>query len=215
MSTVRDREHETRLRPAVFFDRDGTLTSETDWVTHPDHVTLLPHAATAVALINATGALAVLVTNQSAVARGLLTELELAAVHAELCRALARQGAHLDGVYACPHHPTEGRGPYRRECECRKPKPGLLVQAARELDIDLARSFIVGDAERDLAAGAALGVHGVLVATGKGQREHARLSQAKAQSSPYSFAPDVLAAAQAIAATLTEDSAPSDPTNAA
>jgi D-glycero-D-manno-heptose 1,7-bisphosphate phosphatase len=130
------------------------------------------------------------------VARGLITEAGLESVHAHMEAELERGGAHLAGIYVCPHHPTEGVAPYRRECDCRKPKPGLIERAAREMNLDLARSFVVGDAERDLAAGAALGIPGILVATGKGESEFARL-RAEGRA-PEWFVPDVLAAARLI-----------------
>ena len=163
------------LRAAVFFDRDGTLTREIDWVTSADDLELLDGAADAVARVNRAGFAAIVVTNQSAVARGMLSEPELERVHDELRRRLLHAGARLDGVYACPHHPTEGEPPYRRECECRKPKSGLIRRAARELALDLSRSWVVGDAERDLHCGFALGVPGILVSTGKGRSESERL----------------------------------------
>ncbi|MFN0006668.1 MAG: D-glycero-alpha-D-manno-heptose-1,7-bisphosphate 7-phosphatase [Planctomycetota bacterium] len=185
-------------RPAVFLDRDGTLTVEADWVTKSADLELFPAAAEAVALLSRAGFAVVLATNQSAVARGLLTEPELAQIHACLQAEIARGGASLDGIYACPHHPSEGSGPFRRECECRKPKPGMLLAAARDLGLDLERSYVVGDAERDLAAGAAVGARGILVATGKGEAELERMT--RAGRAPERFVPDVLAAARAIAA---------------
>lgn len=175
-------------RRAVFLDRDGTLTLETDWVRSPSELVLLPGAARAVRRLNDAGLAAVLVTNQSAVARGLLDERGLAAIHARLADELSAAGARLDGVYWCPHHPTEGVGAYRVECDCRKPRPGLLRRAAGELGIDLARSWIVGDAARDLEAGARAGVRGVLVATGKGRTESGR-------ARPEHYAADVDGAA--------------------
>lgn len=185
-------------RAAVFFDRDGTLTVEEDWILRPDELVLLPGAGEAVRAASDAGFATVLVTNQSAVARGRIDQTQLAAIHARLAELLAARGATLDGVYACPHHPTEGVGALRVECECRKPKPGLLLRAARELDLDLARSWIVGDAERDLAAGAACGVRGILVSTGKGASERARL--ARAGRPPPEGAPDVRSAVDAILA---------------
>ena len=185
-------------RPAVFLDRDGTLTHEADWVTSKERLDLVPSAAEAVAALSRAGFAVVLATNQSAVARGLITEAGLAEIHAHLAAELARGGARLDGVYWCPHHPTEGTPPYRRECECRKPRPGMLLAAARDLDLDLARSFVVGDAERDLAAGAAVGAQGVLVATGKGRAELERMT--REGRPPAFFVEDVLAAARAIVA---------------
>jgi D-glycero-D-manno-heptose 1,7-bisphosphate phosphatase len=127
--------------------------------------------------LNRAGWPVVVVTNQSAVGRGMLSEAELAAIHATLAELLAARGARLDAIYSCPHHPTEARGAFLCNCECRKPKPGLLLQAARELGLDLGRSWIVGDSERDLAAGAAVGARGVLVATGKGALERERLAR--------------------------------------
>lgn len=185
---------------AVFLDRDGTLTRESDWVTTPADLVLLPGAARAVARLNAARLDVVLVTNQSAVARGMIDEQGLARVHEHFAALLAREGAHVDAVYFCPHHPTEGRGAYAVDCECRKPRPWLLVRAAREHALDLARSWIVGDAERDLLAGESLGVHGILVATGKGAREHARL--ASAGRAPRAFVADIGAAVDVILAEI-------------
>jgi D-glycero-D-manno-heptose 1,7-bisphosphate phosphatase len=181
----------------VFLDRDGTLTAEGEWVTSSEQLQLLPGASEAVALLSRAGFAVVVATNQSAVARGLLTLEGLDGIHAHLRAELARQDARVDGIYACPHHPTEGAAPYRLDCDCRKPGAGLLRAAARDLDLELARSFVVGDAERDLAAGAAVGARGILVATGKGAAEHTRLAQAG--RAPALFLPDVLAAARWIA----------------
>ena len=186
------------LRPAVFLDRDGTLTAEADWVRSKEDLVLLASAAPAVELLHRAGFAVVVATNQSAVARGFVTEAELAAIHAHMVRELERGGGKIAGVYVCPHHPTEGIPPYRRECECRKPKPGLLLAAARDLGLDLPRSFVIGDAARDLDAGAAAGVAGVLVASGKGESEFERLVVEK--RAPERFEPDVLAAARAIVA---------------
>ena len=186
------------LRPAVFLDRDGTLTAEADWVRSEADIALLPSAADAVALLTEAGFAVVVATNQSAVARGIVTEERLAEIHAHMVRELERKGGRVAGVFACPHHPTEGRPPYRRTCDCRKPKPGMLLDAARDLGLDLERSWVVGDAARDLEAGSAVGVPGVLVATGKGASEYERL--AIEGRPPARFEPDVLAAARAIAA---------------
>ena len=185
-------------RPAVFLDRDGTLTAEAEWVRSTADLVLLHCAMPAVELLDSAGFAVVIATNQSAVARGFITEAGLAEVHAHMVRELEKAGGKIAGVYVCPHHPTEGFPPYRRACECRKPKPGLLLAAARELELDLARSFVVGDASRDLEAGAAAGVAGVLVATGKGEAEFERLVVEK--RAPERFEPDVLAAARRIVA---------------
>jgi len=177
---------------ALLLDRDGTLTVEGEWLTHPGQLQLVPGAAAALARLAAAGWKLVMVTNQSAIARGLITPAQLDTIHAELQAQLAREGAQLDAIYSCPHHPTEGIGEYRVECECRKPKPGLVLRAAQELGLDLARSWMVGDAARDLEAGWAAGVRGILVATGKGAAEILRL---RAQGrEPQAFVPDLPAA---------------------
>lgn len=161
-------------RPAVFLDRDGTIVREVDYLRRPDRMRLLPHAADAIRRLRHGGFAVVLATNQSGIARGLLTEADLADIHEALRRRLARRRARLDGIYYCPHHPEFGGAAYRRECDCRKPAPGMLLRAAWELGLDLARSFAVGDSERDLEAGRRAGCRTVLVRTGYGRAAEAR-----------------------------------------
>lgn len=164
-------------RPALLIDRDGTLIREHD--TPPKHageVELLAGGAAALARAQSRGFALVMITNQSAFARGWLRFEEFAAVQRAIDVELAAAGARLDAVYFCPHHPLEGDPPYRRECACRKPGSGLVLAAQRDLALDLARSWMIGDARRDLAAGAAAGVRGILVGTGKGAREAEKLS---------------------------------------
>jgi D-glycero-D-manno-heptose 1,7-bisphosphate phosphatase len=163
-------------RPAVFIDRDGCLTDEVGYVNHVSRIRLLPRTALALRRLNEAGIPAVMVTNQAGIARGYFSEDVLHAVHAEMARQLAAQGARLDGLYVCTHHPHEGAPPYRAVCDCRKPKPGLLQRAARELDLDLAASAMIGDRISDVAVGQAVGAAGVLVLTGygRGEWEHQR-----------------------------------------
>jgi D-glycero-D-manno-heptose 1,7-bisphosphate phosphatase len=158
-------------RPAVFIDRDGTLTEEVGYVNHPSRLRLLPRAAEAIRRLNAAGVAAVVVTNQAGIARGYFSEDVLRTVHDALTAQLARAGARLDGLYACVHHPTEGVAPYRALCDCRKPGPGLLLRASRDLGLDLARSTIVGDKASDLVPGRAVGAATALVLTGYGLGE--------------------------------------------
>ena len=164
------------MRPAVFLDRDGTVIVEVDYLADPERVELYAGAASALRRLAEAGYALVLITNQSGVARGVLDEERLAEVHARLARELAAEGVALDGVYYCPHHPEHGGAAYAKDCDCRKPRPGMLLEAARDLELDLGRSWMVGDAARDLEAGWAVGARGLLVATGKGkrQREEAR-----------------------------------------
>jgi D-glycero-D-manno-heptose 1,7-bisphosphate phosphatase len=158
-------------RPAVFIDRDGTLTEEVGYVNHPQRLRLLPRSAEAVRRLNAADVPAVLVTNQAGVARGYFSEDVLRSVHDVMLTQLKQAGAHLDGVYVCPHHPTEGEPPFRLACDCRKPRPGLLERAATELGLDLGASVVVGDRPTDLVVARSVGARGVLVLTGYGLGE--------------------------------------------
>jgi len=141
------------LQPAVFLDRDGTLIREVGYLCRPEQMELLDGAAAALRALRSGGFKIVVVTNQSAVARGWLTEAALNELHRLLRDRLANLGALLDGIYYCPHHPTEGIGAYRLACDCRKPNPGMIHRAAGELALDPSRSFVVGDqnVDRELA----------------------------------------------------------------
>jgi D-glycero-D-manno-heptose 1,7-bisphosphate phosphatase len=153
---------------AVFLDRDGTVVVEKGYITVPDDVELYPGAASAITSLKDAGWAVVIVSNQGAVAKGLISEEELAGINERMLMMLGAEGATVDGVYCCPHHP-EGEVPdYSIECDCRKPKPGLLEQAARDHDLELESCFIVGDTPRDLQAGRAVGAKSVLVLTGHG-----------------------------------------------
>jgi D-glycero-D-manno-heptose 1,7-bisphosphate phosphatase len=154
--------------PAVFLDRDGTIIREEHYLSRPAQVALLPGAGAAIGRLNAAGVPVVVVTNQAGVARGYFPECRVAEVHARLSELLAADGAAVAGYYHCPHHPAAVIDEYRIDCECRKPRPGLLLTAARELGLDPARSWMVGDKRSDLEAGAAAGCRTVLVRTGYG-----------------------------------------------
>ena len=158
-------------RPALFIDRDGTLTEEVGYVNHPSRLRLLPRSAEAIRRLNEAGIAAVVATNQAGIARGYFSEEVMHAVHERLLRELKDAGAHLDGLYVCPHHPTEGAPPFRADCDCRKPKPGLLLRAAHDLDLDLRDSAMVGDKASDLLVAPAVGARAILVLTGYGQGE--------------------------------------------
>lgn len=187
------------MRPAVFLDRDGTLVDELGFLARAEDLRLLPGAAEAVRRLNEQGLVAVVVTNQSGIARGLFGERELAAVHARLAAELARAGAHLDDVLHCPHHPSEGSPPWRQRCPCRKPAPGLVLEAARRHGLALADSWMIGDSLRDLECGARAGLAGsILVRTGKGADELATLPAA--ERARTLVAPDVLGAVELLLA---------------
>ena len=164
-------------RRAVFIDRDGTISEEVGYVNHPSRYRVFPYAAAAVKLLNDAGWLAVLVTNQAGVARGYFAEEMIGAVHDRLAQELERGGARLDAVYYCPHHPSVGEPPYRLDCDCRKPRPGLIRRAAAELGLDLARSWMVGDRYGDLELARNAGLRAALVLTGYGRGELEHQSQ--------------------------------------
>lgn len=144
------------MTAAVFLDRDGTVIHNRHYLAEPDELDLLPGAAAALRNLADAGFLLVVVTNQSGVGRGFFPVADLERQHARMHELLALEGVELAAVYYCPHGPDEG-------CDCRKPLPGMLLQAARELELDLSASFMVGDEERDVAAGRAAGVTSYLL----------------------------------------------------
>lgn len=174
---------------AVFLDRDGTLNVEVNYLRRVEDLRLIPGAGEALAALRRQGFVLVGITNQAGIARGLLDETVLGAIHERLQALLAAQGARLDAVYFCPHHPE-----FTGACECRKPLPGMLLQAAAELDIDLARSWMVGDTPADIAAGRAAGCRSVLVRTGYGRS----YVQANGGQAPETIVDDIAAAARYI-----------------
>lgn len=186
-------------RRAVFMDRDGTISEEVGYVNHVLRFRVFGYSAEAVRLLNDNEWLAVLVTNQAGVARGYFTEDLIDAVHGVLRAELARGGARLDGIYYCAHHPSVGEPPYRLDCECRKPKPGLIQRAAADLEIDLPQSWMIGDRYGDVELARNAGVHSALVLSGygRGEWEHQR---AVWNHQPDVVAEDLLEAVQTIVA---------------
>lgn len=156
---------------AVFIDRDGTINVEKEYLHRPDEFEFIPGAPEAIRLLGEAGFLVVVVTNQSGVARGYYKEEDVRALHRYMDDLLERQGARVDAYYFCPHHPDNGAGEYRIECTCRKPLPGMLLQAASDLEIDLSSSWMIGDKGVDVEAGLAAGCRAGLVLTGYGESE--------------------------------------------
>jgi D-glycero-D-manno-heptose 1,7-bisphosphate phosphatase len=157
--------------PAVFFDRDGTLNEEMGYVNHLERFILFPDVGKAIRLLNEHNIKAVVITNQSGVARGYFPESLIHRVHQKMEDLLRKEGAHLDGIYYCPHHPDIGVLPYRKKCRCRKPATGLVEEAAKDLDIDFSRSYVIGDRGVDIEFGHRFGAKGILVLTGYGKGE--------------------------------------------
>jgi D-glycero-D-manno-heptose 1,7-bisphosphate phosphatase len=159
------------LQPALFIDRDGTISEEIGYVNHASRYQVYPYSAGAIRRLNEAGWLAILVTNQAGVARGYFTEDLVRQVHDVLTEELTRGGARLDAIYYCPHHPAAGEPPYRQDCACRKPRPGLIQRATREFSIDLSRSWMVGDRRSDIELARNAGLKSAFVLSGYGRGE--------------------------------------------
>lgn len=156
----------SRAKWAVFLDRDGTIIEEIGYISDPSKVKLLGDAASSISTLNQKGVPVVVVSNQAGLARGLFTVEDIEKVNRRLRELLAAKGASLDAMHYCGHHPD-----YDMKCDCRKPEPGLLLKAARELGIDLSESFMIGDKLTDVQAGRAAGTSTVFLRTGFGSRE--------------------------------------------
>ncbi len=156
----------SRPTRAVFLDRDGTIIEDVGYLARAEDIRLLPQAPQALRMLRDAGFALIVVTNQSAIARGWLTEEGLAQAHAELNRRLAAQGAAIDAFYYCPHLPGAAVERYSVTCRCRKPEPGLFERAASDRGLELRRSYAVGDSERDVEAGRRAGCRTILIARG-------------------------------------------------
>lgn len=178
---------------AVFMDRDGTISEEIGYLKYPSDLKLLPEALDAIRLINKSQLKAVVITNQSGVARGYLSEEMLEEIHLKLKELLQEKGAYLDGIYYCPHHPEIGPPKYRKKCNCRKPSIGMLKLASRELKIDLSHSYIVGDKLTDIEPAHKIGAKGILVLTGYGKEELESINESTNKQPDY-IAKDMLEA---------------------
>ena len=186
---------------AVFLDRDGTLNEESGYLNHVDRLKLIDGAAEAVALLGRHGLKTIVVTNQSGVARGYFPETLLPRLHDKLQELLIERGSQLDAIYYCPHHPDVGEPPYRRDCECRKPKLGMIRKAEKEFSVDARKSYMVGDKISDVEFGRRAGCKTVLLLTGygKGELEHNR---EQLDGDPDHVAADILDAAKWIVSDL-------------
>lgn len=174
-------------RRAVFMDRDGTISEEIGYVNHPSRYRVFPYSAEALRLLKDAGWLAILVTNQAGVARGYFTEEVLGSVHEILKSELEKQGARLDAIYYCAHHPSVGEAPYRLDCDCRKPKPGLITRAAADFEIDLTGSWMIGDRYSDIELARNARVRAAFVLSGYGRGEY------EYQRSAWKHEPDIVA----------------------
>jgi D-glycero-D-manno-heptose 1,7-bisphosphate phosphatase len=160
------------MKAAVFLDRDGTINEEMGYINHPSRFCVFPFVPEAICLLNKLDMLVVIITNQSGVARGYFTESLVIQIHNLLKNYLLEHNAYFDAIYYCPHHPVEGKGKYKKDCECRKPKPGMVLRAVKELNIDLRRSYLIGDRYKDIEFADKLNLKSGLVMTGYGRGEY-------------------------------------------
>ena len=165
------------MHVGIFFDRDGTINEEVNYLSSPEQLRLLPRATQAIQQANALDCKVFIISNQAGVARGFLTEQQVQSVNQYLLQLLREDNCTIDKVYFCPHHPEFGESPYKAHCECRKPKIGMLLQAAREFQIDLSNSFVIGDKLTDIQTANNAGAKGILVKTGYGNEEMNLLQQ--------------------------------------
>jgi len=167
------------MRRAIFLDRDGVINYHVSNLSKEEQFEMFPYSPSAIKRINDAGYLAIIATNQPVIAKGFCTLEELERIHDKMLQAIRSAGARIDGLYVCPHHPEKGFPgeipELKIDCECRKPKPGMLLQAAKEHDIDLASSWMIGDSVVDVAAGKAAGTKTVQIRSGgnssKAERE--------------------------------------------
>lgn len=158
-------------QPAVFLDRDGTIIRQVELLHDPKMMRLLPGAADAIRLLNGNGLKVIVITNQPVVARGIATLSDIARMHELLNRRLRRRDGHVDAFYFCPHHANATMEEFRMNCACRKPNPGMILQASADHDLDLQRSVMIGDTTQDVLTGQRAGVRTILVETGHGGKD--------------------------------------------
>jgi len=184
-------------RVAVFLDKDGTINEDVGYLADPNEFKLLPGVTEGIKLLNQAGFKVIVVSNQSGIARGLFSEEMVRKIDKKMQDELLSRGALLDAIYFCPHHPDIGEPPYRQDCYCRKPKPGLLLRAAKIHRINLAHSYMVGDKLSDVEAGRRAGCRTILLLKNETQN-----SLGKAKKLVWKTKPDYIVSNLYIAAQL-------------
>ena len=182
---------------AVFLDRDGTINVEVQYLSDVADFQFIPGVPWALKRLKDAGFLLVVVTNQSGIGRGYYDEAALESIHDHMHADLASYGISIDACYFCPHHPEHATGEYRQECDCRKPLPGMLQQAAQDLDIDLASSYMIGDKLADVEAGFNAGCTSLMVLTGYGSSQVSQLPEGVNAYSDLQTAADAILALEA------------------
>jgi D-glycero-D-manno-heptose 1,7-bisphosphate phosphatase len=157
---------------AVFLDRDGTINEEMGYINHPDRFIVFPFVADSIKIFNDLEMKVIVVTNQSGVARGYFKDSLVLELHDKLMKKMSEEGAKIDEIYYCPHHPVEGQGNYKLDCNCRKPKPGMVLQAVEKYHIDTQKSIMIGDRYKDIVFARNLNMKSGLVLTGYGLGEY-------------------------------------------
>ena len=164
---------------AVFLDRDGTINEDYGYINHADQIDLIPGSGEAIKKLNDAGFKVIVISNQAGIARGLATEDQVQSCNKVVMRKVLNAGGIIDAVYFCPHHPEHGTHPFKGECDCRKPNPGMIHKAEKKFNLDLSQSFVVGDKTTDIELGKKAGLKSVFVLTGKGKGEEPKLAEKK------------------------------------
>ncbi|MBU0980350.1 MAG: HAD family hydrolase [Nanoarchaeota archaeon] len=159
------------MNPTVFLDRDGTIIEDKGFLSKKEEIMFLPNSIGGLKMLASLGLKLVIITTQSGIARGYFTEEDLHKLNEHLLAELKKHGIEIDRIYYCPHHPVHGKGKYKKKCRCRKPDTGMIEQAQQELDIDLAKSYLIGDKSIDIQMGMNAGVKTILVKTGYAGKE--------------------------------------------
>jgi D-glycero-D-manno-heptose 1,7-bisphosphate phosphatase len=173
-------------KASVFLDRDGTINEEMGYINHPDRFVVFPFVAESIRIFNTLGFHVFVVTNQSGIARGYYEESLVIDLHQKLLHMMNNENARIDDVFYCPHHPKEGKGKYLLDCDCRKPKPGMIYQAMEKYDIDLENSYMIGDRYKDIVFAKKMQMKSALVLTGYGKGEY------EFQKSQWKVHPDII-----------------------
>jgi len=185
------------MNKAVFLDRDGTINEEMGYINHVSRFRVFDFVPQAIKVLNDAGFIVIVVTNQSGVARGYFDEHLVRKIHKKLLKDLKKSSARIDRIYYCPHHPEEGRGEYKKDCSCRKPKTGMVDLAVKEYNIDVRRSFMVGDRYKDILFAKKAGLQPLFVKTGYGIGEYTHQKK-EWNVQPIFIAENLLDAAQFI-----------------
>ena len=184
----------TDRKKAVFLDRDGTINEEMGYINHIERFKIFEFVPEAIKILNDAGYLVIVVTNQSGVARGYFPEDLVKKVHGDMLESLKAKKARIDKIYYCPHHPSEGVGAYKKDCKCRKPGTGMITMAQEKFNIDLSKSYMVGDRYKDILFAEKAGLSPIMVKTGYGIGEFEH-QQASWKIQPHFIAQNLLDAA--------------------